>query len=463
MSNDRDDDNERPDENNPFGNMFSMFFGSDGKGMAGLPGGGAMPIDPSMLGGLLSNLQNMMGGGASGADTVARAAAGQIPTPDPAIGSEQEKTVAETFRLAELWLGQVVAIPAATAPGLALNRRSWVERTAEGWFDLLEPVQQNMAAALSRSFSEQMPEEMRSAMAGASQMMTGMAAAMFSAQLGQALGGLSGAVLTGTEYGVLVMAGGKPALVEANLPGAAASMGVDLDQLRLYLATVELAHVWLFESSPFLAGHIRTVLAKYASNVEINMNGLEDMVGNLDPSNIMEASEKIQKNLFKPEQNPDQNEALASLDVLLSTIAGWADVVAYEACKDLPARDEIRAKLRERVTLSSDADQAFEDLLGLRLAPTRLRDAATLFGYLGSSESADARDAVFSHPDNLPTAADLQDPLGYRERRESQWTSDVDFDAAWAQLLDEETGGNTDDGPTDDSDDGSTGGTPHGA
>ncbi|MCQ9387532.1 zinc-dependent metalloprotease [Brevibacterium sp. 50QC2O2] len=441
---DRNEDKDRPDdENNPFGDMFAMFFGPDGKPAGQMPGG--MPLDPAMLGGFMQNLQNMMGAQA-GPDTVIRAATGHIPTPDPTVSTEQTKLVEEAFRLAELWLGQVIDSPATSFNGRAFNRRTWVEQTAAGWLELTDAVKTNMTSALTRSLGAQVPEEMRGFLAGAQQIFGSMGAQMFATQLGQALGNLSGSVLTGTEYGLPVTADGAPALIAVNLPGAAASMGVDDEQLRLYLAVMELAHIWLYSRAPYLAGHISTVLAKYASNIEVDLDGLQNLAGDIDPGNfdpakIQEISEQIGGNLFRPQDNPAQRDALESLDVLLSTIAGWVEVVTYEACKDLPQRDLLRAGIRERLSMTSTADQAFEDLLGLRLQPTRIKDASTLFGYLQQTEGAAARDAVFTHLDDLPQQADLDDPLGYRERRTAGWEGDADFDAALYRLLDEEGGG----------------------
>ena len=56
------------------------------------------------------------------------------------------------------------------------------------------------------------------------------------------------------------------------------------------------------------------------------------------------------------------------------------------------------------------------------------------------AEGAAARDAVWTHPDTLPTAADLDDPLAYAERTKEADSLDVEseeFDAALAKFLDE--------------------------
>ena len=61
------------------------------------------------------------------------------------------------------------------------------------------------------------------------------------------------------------------------------------------------------------------------------------------------------------------------------------------------------------------AEQTFASLVGLELRPRRLRDASTLWGSLRTRQGTEARDGVWMHPDLLPTAADLDDPLGFRE------------------------------------------------
>ena len=73
--------------------------------------------------------------------------------------------------------------------------------------------------------------------------------------------------------------------------------------------------------------------------------------------------------------------------------------------------------------------------------PRRLRDASTLWGSLRSRQGQEARDAVWAHPDLLPTAEDLDDPLGFREDLpEVAELTDEDFDKAIGELLDRESG-----------------------
>jgi uncharacterized protein (DUF2342 family) len=50
------------------------------------------------------------------------------------------------------------------------------------------------------------------------------------------------------------------------------------------------------------------------------------------------------------------------------------------------------------------------------LRPRALREAATLFAAVRASGGTQARDALWAHPDMLPAADDLADPLGFIER-----------------------------------------------
>jgi len=64
-----------------------------------------------------------------------------------------------------------------------------------------------------------------------------------------------------------------------------------------------------------------------------------------------------------------------------------------------------------------------------------------LWGSLRSREGHQTRDAVWAHPDLLPTAADLDDPLGFREGSEKpEAITDAEFDAALSDLLNSEGG-----------------------
>ena len=107
----------------------------------------------------------------------------------------------------------------------------------------------------------------------------------------------------------------------------------------------------------------------------------------------------------------------------------------------MPAAGKLQEAFRRRRAAGGPAEQTFATLVGLELRPRRLRDASTLWGSLRTRQGTEARDGVWMHPDLLPTAADLDDPLGFREDLpEVAELTDEDFDKAIGELLDRESG-----------------------
>ncbi len=142
--------------------------------------------------------------------------------------------------------------------------------------------------------------------------------------------------------------------------------------------------------------------------------------------------------LFAPQVTDEQREVLERLETLLALVEGWVDeVVAQVAGPRMPVADALTETLRRRRATGGPAESALKSLVGLELRPRRTRDAANLWAATRAARGAEARDAAWDHPDLLPTAADLADPLGFAAEGHSAAAPD-DLDAELARLLDEE-------------------------
>ena len=446
------DDNNN--EQNPFEQIFGMLFGANGPGSgqgddknsSGMPQG--FPIDPAMMSTIMSQMQGLFG---QGADPQAQA----VPTPDHSVSEDAERATTDAFRLAELWLAEATDFSVANRNARPLRRADWVKETMPGWQKFVLPIKENMSSALTDTLESQVPAEMKGILAGASSMFGSMSDSMFAMQIGQAVGALSESVLTGTEVGLPLLPHDTAVVIEKNVETFASEIDVDVSEVRIYLAAQELAHLALFERAPWLSAQVETALTRYAQGLKVDTSQIEDMASNIDPSNISDLSDNIRQGLFNPPTTEDQKKALTSLENLLAVIAGWVDVVVYEACKHLPGRDQVREALRRRRATAGPAEKTFSTLVGLQFNPRRLRDAAALFAYLETQGGAEARDRVFSHPDLLPTTQDLDDPLGYSERRHAEWTNESSIDEALSRILAEglDGAGGSDAESTDSSED----------
>jgi putative hydrolase len=419
--------NEDPDEGpqNPFkGTPFEQFFagGLQGFDMAGLMGQMQAMMQP-YDGPVNWNL----------ATDIARRTAAQEKDPTPSMVDRQR--VADAFRLADHWLDSATSLPSGITAPAAWSRAEWIDQTTETWRVLVEPVAQNVVTAMGSA----MPEEAK-AMAGPLLDMIGKAGgAMFGTQVGQALGGLAGEVLGTSDVGLPLGPKGKAALVLQNVREFADGLDVSEDDVVLYLALHEAAHQRLFAHVPWLRQHLISAIEEFGRGVQIDVSGIEEQLRGLNPMDPQGMSEALEGGLFEPKQSPAQKAALLRLETTLALVSGWVDEVVGQATAErMPAATKMHELLRRRRAAGGPAEQTFAALVGLELRPRRLRDASTLWGSLRSRQGADGRDAVWAHPDLLPTDSDLDDPLGFRaDLSEPAALSDEDFDAALAELLEE--------------------------
>ncbi len=427
------------------GGLFGGLPGAQGAGQGG-PAAGGLP-DLSALMGQMQAMMAPFDGPVNWtlATDVARRTSAQEP--DPAPGRADQTRVADAIRLADHWLDSTTVLPSGVTTTAAWSRAEWIEQTTEVWRVLVEPVAEHVVGAMGKA----MPEEAK-AMAGPLIGMLGKAGgAMFGQQVGSALGGLAGEVLSASDIGLPLGPAGKAALLPHNITAFAEGLDVSEDDVVLYLALREAAHQRLFAHVPWLRAHLISSVEDFGRGVTIDVSGIEQAMGSLDPSNMEAIQEALQGGLFEPKKTPQQEAALQRLETTLALVEGWVDEVVGQATAErMPAAAKMQEAFRRRRAAGGPAEETFAALVGLELRPRRLRDASTLWGSLRSRQGLEARDAVWAHPDLLPTAADLDDPLGFREDvPDVEDLSDEDFDKALEALLDGEASGGTDGGTGD--------------
>ncbi|WP_026555550.1 zinc-dependent metalloprotease [Arthrobacter sp. 35W] len=433
----RDDDDTPKD---PLSEMLANLMG--GQGMEGfdpaaLAKAAGLPDDPNALQAIFAQVQSMMNSSSDGAvnwdlahDHARQAAAGN----DPSVTPTQSREVDEALRLAELWLDPVTDLPSTGIIGQAWSRAEWVEETLGTWKRLTEPVANSIAFALSNAMGEQMPEEMKSMMGGASSMLANMGGALFGMQLGAAVGALAKEVLGSTDIGV-PLADLQMALLPANVKAFGEGLDIPEQEVRLFLALREAAHARLFVQVPWLRGHLLGAIESYARGIHIDMSRIENLARDLDPSNPEALQAALSEGVFMPARTPEQEAALAKLETALALVEGWVDELTFEAAANLPSAAALRETIRRRRATGGPAEHAFGALVGLDLRPRRLREAAALWASLKEARGIAGRDAIWKHPDLLPTTEDLDDPAGFAGRRTLLEASDSEVDAALEKLL----------------------------
>ncbi len=429
---------------------------------------GALGIDrsdPATMGMIGAQLKALFSGGAAepfnlelATDVARKSVAAQG---DSSVGDTARREIEQAVQIAGLWLDAVTDLSAHGGAALAWSRAEWVEQTMPMWRQLVEPVAAGVSTAVVAAMRAQMgqldrPDDVdqpgmpglpagmdpAAVMGQMEPMLARMSGSMFGAQVGQAVGALAGDLVSGTDVGLPLVPGHGIALLPANIATFAEGLEIDLAEVRLYLAVREAARVRLFADVGWLSPQLVAAVKAYARDISIDTDGIESALASIDPSNPAAMQAALSNSLFTPEPSPAQRSALVLLETHLALVEGWVDVVADRATSEhLPHTAALGEAVRRRRASGGPAEQIFSQLVGLELRPRRLRDAANLWAALEAKGGAAARDGAWAHPDLAPTAADLDDPLGYVERFTNGGARD-EMDAALDALLSEGDPGN---------------------
>jgi len=444
---------QRPDDHSDDDPLAALFGGSVPPEMReALESMGLGDLDPDTVRQMQTQVQAMMSSTDDSpineelAHDTARAVVAQHG--DASIGESTRADVRQVVQVANLWLDAVTDLAPAEGVGTALSRAEWVEATLPVWRSLTLPVAEGVRTALTGAMRDQLaelgdagtdsgtpialpgvPPGMNPAalMGQMEPMMRRMSGAMFGAQVGQAVGTLAGEIVSGTEVGLPLLPGQTVAIVPANVSAFADGLQVDAGEVHLYLAVREAARVRLFAGVPWLGPQLLSAVQDYARDIRIDTDAVEEAVRSASPGDAAAMQEALSGSMFSPEPSPAQRAALTRLETYLALVEGWVDVVCDRACTDhLPHVAALSEAVRRRRASGGPAEKVFASLVGLELRPRRLRDAANLWSAVESAHGAQARDEAWAHPDLAPTASDLDDPLGYVERRGTSSADDRD-------------------------------------
>ena len=405
------DDPKEPDDE--FRDMLREFLSGDSSiDPSQLAGAAGLPNDPAAIQQLLAQLQNAMmnpGGGINWdvASQQARTLASEGAHP---VTPAERSSLDQAFHVAALWLDEATTVAGLSTQPELIGRAEWARQTMPLWTQLAEPVALSISDALTRVLTEQAPEEMQGMIQNAGQVMRSVGGALFAMQLGQVVGQLAKEVVSGGDIGIPLLADGTAALIPQNVAEFGDGLDIPTDQVQLYLAVRELAHARLFRHAKWLRLQLITQITAFARGITIDTDRLESLAESFDPSNPEELREAMVSGALIPPKTEEQQEALDRLETVLALVEGWVDVVTAGATRLLPKADAIAETVRRRRAAGGPAESAFATLVGLELRPRRLRDAAAMWQAVTDAVGQEARDRLWSHPDLLPQAADLDDP-----------------------------------------------------
>lgn len=407
---------------------------------AGLPEGG------SEMALMLSQVQRLMSAPDEGPLnwSLARDVSSQVvaQATDPTVTAAQAREVTDALQVADLWLDTATDIAPAGGRRSAWSRAEWVSQTLPTWQRLVEPVAVSMVRAMQDVIAEQgdvLGDHPLAAQLGDTTALLGkLGGAVMGMQVGQAVGTLATEVFGTSDTGLPLVPDGAVALLPHSVAEFSEGLDTPADEVRLFLAVREAAHARLFAHVPWLGPQLLGAVAAYAGEIAIDTDAMEEAVRGFDPTDAEALREALSGGVFAVSHTPAQRSALSNLETLLALVEGWVEeVTARATAAHLPHAVPLREMIRRRRAAGGPAEQTFATLVGLELRPRRLREAASLWESLATERGTEARDALWSHPDLIPTAEELDDPAGFVAARDAAALADEEVDAALASILDE--------------------------
>jgi uncharacterized protein (DUF2342 family) len=180
------------------------------------------------------------------------------------------------------------------------------------------------------------------------------------------------------QYDPLLLADGdEHALyfVHPNIERVAASLEVEPERFRRWIAFHEVTHAAEFGAAPWLS-------TKLEAGMEAAVQDLMD--GSLN------------------------REALGELDTTMTAVEGYAELVMDRAFDD--QYEDLRAKLEARRSGRGPLTKLIRRLLGLGMKRQQYERGKAFFDAVADARSVEAASVVWTDPDLLPTDEEIEQP-----------------------------------------------------
>ena len=398
-----------------------------------------MGIDSGALAGAKSFLESMGGaktGSAQNLITVAalRDIAKKIITAkgDLPVGTADQQRFNQSLEIANTWLDTEILFPSiATSTQSAWAKREWLDESVAGWQELIEPLAVGMADALANVISSstsslpieftgetnQTPEQQDAMKAMLARLLRGFMGTLIATQLGQGIGLLANSITGANDVAIpLLKADSGSHLIPQNVNEWADGLGIDLEQVTIYLSLREAAAARLFANTTWLNSYLKDVIISYGKGITIDVDSITRQAeqamssGEIDINNPESINLALNAGLFTPQQTPAQELALTKLEMALALIEGWIDHVISEVAGDrIPAFNALIENSRRRRATNSPMQQLFANLLGVEVSPRKMREASAFWSEVKIIKGSDGRDKCWDDPAFLPMPDDLSD------------------------------------------------------
>jgi coenzyme F420 biosynthesis associated uncharacterized protein len=328
------------------------------------------------------------------AGQVARGVAGLQPSGDPAAFTRVEGPAAESERLVGAYTGLVPASP-LPAPE-AVDRGRWIDANLGSLSAVLEPAADRLSGGLG---------PLRTA-----------AGAVLAVEAGAVSGFLAGRVLGQYEFPVLdPSAPARLLFVAPNLAHAAGALEADDEQLLRWVALHETTHALQFGGVPWLREHLAGMVRELLEGLEMDPKRMFRLP---DVSDLRRLVDQVrEEGLAAVSLGPERKEVMDRLQSFMAVLEGYAEhVMDAVGAQVLPDLEALRSALERRRRDRSGLLRVLERLIGMELKLRQYEQGKAFCDGVVALGGIEGLNRVWSRPEAMPSAAELDDPLAWLAR-----------------------------------------------
>jgi coenzyme F420 biosynthesis associated uncharacterized protein len=302
-----------------------------------------------------------------------------------------------------------------------VDRPSWIAANLTTMRPLLAPLTDRMDEDSSRLLGP-----LRGPLRAGSGLLLG-------AQVGALTGMLSQRVLGQYDLALLdPSVTPRLLLLAPNLAQAASNLGVDRDELVVWVTIHEITHAVQFTGAPWLRGYLGGLLKELIEGLQVTISGKGargDGDGNAedqgaaaalmsrlpklpDPGELREMAERARRGeLLRLTLGEDRWQLVERMQAAMSLIEGHAehtmDAVGAEVLPSLP---QLRAAMNRRRSDRGLPWRVLERLLGLELKLRQYEMGRRFCDAVVKDGGPQALARAWSGPEALPSSAEIEDP-----------------------------------------------------
>jgi putative hydrolase len=201
-------------------------------------------------------------------------------------------------------------------------------------------------------------------------------------------------------------------IVAPNVDTFEAEWSLDRDDVRFAVVVHEVVHAAI-RTVPWLLDRLVELATAYAAAYRVDPNAIESAIGSVDPADPASYSNLAADPtvLLGAMQSPEQIGIRARLQLLMSVVEGYADVVIAKVATPLiPSYPQIHEAVKRHRLDRGDAGAMIEALLGIELDREHYEQGEAFCTGVIERAGLDGLNRLWTSVEMLPTPNELAAP-----------------------------------------------------